>query len=126
MSMYIHVCIVFYHSFDVPARTAILIIIEGQFQAFQGFSSSKPVLKTVESRFAALNYDENGSTCSVNAHVQIDMDIYMHIIHTNVHAYHTYKNTCISYKDGYVYIHTYIYTYKHTIPLMHMTSSPPS
>ena len=41
--------------------TAILIIIEGQFQAFQGFSSSKPVLKTVESCFMALIYYENGS-----------------------------------------------------------------
>jgi hypothetical protein len=35
-------------------------IIEGQFQAFQRFSSSKLVLKTVESCFVALNYG-NGS-----------------------------------------------------------------
>jgi hypothetical protein len=41
--------------------TAIPIIIEGQFQAFQRFSSSKLVLKTVESCFVALNYYENGS-----------------------------------------------------------------
>jgi hypothetical protein len=41
--------------------TAILIVIEGQFHAFQRFSSSKLVLKTVESRLAALNYYENGS-----------------------------------------------------------------
>ncbi len=41
--------------------TAILIIIEGQFQAFQRFSSSNLVLKIVESCFAALNYCENGS-----------------------------------------------------------------
>jgi hypothetical protein len=37
------------------------MIIEGQFQAFQRFSSSKLVLKTVESCFAAPNYYENGS-----------------------------------------------------------------
>jgi hypothetical protein len=42
--------------------TAILIIMEGQFQAFQRFASSKLVLKTVESCFAALNYYENGSS----------------------------------------------------------------
>jgi hypothetical protein len=35
--------------------TAILMTIEGRFQAFQGFSSSKLVLKTVESCFAALD-----------------------------------------------------------------------
>jgi hypothetical protein len=39
----------------------MLIIIEGQFQIFQRFSSSKLVLKTAQSRFAALNYYENGS-----------------------------------------------------------------
>jgi hypothetical protein len=38
------------------------MIIEGQFQVFQRFSSSKLVLKTVESCFSALNYYENGST----------------------------------------------------------------
>jgi hypothetical protein len=43
------------------ADAAILIIIEGQFQAFQRFSSSKLVLKAVESRFTALNYYENGN-----------------------------------------------------------------
>ncbi len=42
--------------------TAIPIIIEGLFQAFQRFSSSKLVLKTVESCFVALNYYGNGST----------------------------------------------------------------
>jgi hypothetical protein len=41
--------------------TAIPIIIEGQFQAFQRFSSSKLVLAAVESCFRALNYYENGS-----------------------------------------------------------------
>ncbi len=42
-------------------HSAILIIIERQLQDFQRFSSSKLVLKTIESRFAALNYYENGS-----------------------------------------------------------------
>ncbi len=41
--------------------TAILIIIEGLFQ-IQRFPSSKLVLKTVKSRFAALNYYENGGS----------------------------------------------------------------
>jgi hypothetical protein len=41
--------------------TAILIIIEGQFQAFQRFSGSKLLLQTVGSHFAAFNYYENGS-----------------------------------------------------------------
>jgi hypothetical protein len=41
--------------------TAILMIIEGQFQVIQRLSSSKLVLKTVDSRFVALNYYENGS-----------------------------------------------------------------
>jgi hypothetical protein len=35
--------------------------MEGQFQDFQRFPSSKLVLKAVESCFAALNYYENGS-----------------------------------------------------------------
>jgi hypothetical protein len=48
--------------------TAILIIIVGQFQAVQRFSSSKLVLKTVGYRFVALYYYENGSTanCKTN------------------------------------------------------------
>ncbi len=40
----------------------ILIIIEGQFQAFQRLSSSKLLLQTVESCFAALNSYKNGSS----------------------------------------------------------------
>ena len=43
-------------------HTAIPIIIEGQFQVFQRFSSSKLVLETVESCFVALNYYEKGSS----------------------------------------------------------------
>jgi hypothetical protein len=42
--------------------TAIPIIIEGWFQVFQRFSSSKLVLQTVESCFVALNYYGNGSS----------------------------------------------------------------
>jgi hypothetical protein len=42
--------------------TAILIIIEGQLQVFQRFSSSKLVLKTGEGCFMALNHYGNGST----------------------------------------------------------------
>ncbi len=41
--------------------TAILIILEGLFQVFQRFSSSKLVRKAVENCFVALNYYENGS-----------------------------------------------------------------
>jgi hypothetical protein len=38
------------------------MIIEGQSQAFQRFSSSKLVLNVVESCFEPLNHCENGST----------------------------------------------------------------
>ncbi len=44
--------------------TAILNTMEGLFQVFQRFSSSKLVLKTVGSRFAALNCYEHGSRTS--------------------------------------------------------------
>jgi hypothetical protein len=43
------------------SRTAILTITVGQFQVFQRYSSSKMVQRTVESRFEALKYYENGS-----------------------------------------------------------------
>ncbi len=52
-----------FHNFN---RAAFRIIIEGRIEFFQRFSSSKLVLKTVESRFAALNYYENGSSIRVN------------------------------------------------------------
>ncbi len=42
--------------------TAILIIMEGRFEVFQRFSGSKLALQNVMSRFATLNYHENGST----------------------------------------------------------------
>jgi len=44
---------------------ALLIIFEGQMQVFQRFCSSKLVLKTIGSHYAALNYYENGSTSYV-------------------------------------------------------------
>ena len=54
-------------SYNVSAcHTAILIIIEGHFQVFQRFSSSKLVLKTVGSRCMGLNYYENGSKNNSN------------------------------------------------------------
>ncbi len=56
-----------HHTHTHTNPTAILIIIEGQFQIFQRLSSSKLVLKTVESCFTVLNYYENGSmtyTCT--------------------------------------------------------------
>jgi len=46
----------------LAATAAIPIIIEGLLQVVQRFSSSKLVLKTVESCFMALNYHENGSS----------------------------------------------------------------
>ena len=48
-------------------RTATLIIIEGHLKVFQQFSSSKLVLKTIESCFVALNYYENVSIMHVEA-----------------------------------------------------------
>ena len=43
-------------------HTAILIIIEVQFQVIHRFSSGKLVLTAVENCFVAFNYYENGST----------------------------------------------------------------
>jgi hypothetical protein len=59
-----YICMYVYAGICCEARmahTAILVIIEGHFQVFQRFSSSKLVLKTVKSRFATLSYYENGS-----------------------------------------------------------------
>ncbi len=44
------------------AISGILIMIELHFQGFQTFSSGQLVLKTIESRFANLDYYENGSS----------------------------------------------------------------
>ncbi len=52
---------------DMSLDNTIRIIIEGRFHFFQRFSSSKLVLKTVESCFVALNYYENGSAALTHA-----------------------------------------------------------
>ncbi len=46
---------------SLSLSTGIFIIFEGRFHAFQRFSRSKFVLKSVESRFPALNCFENAS-----------------------------------------------------------------
>jgi hypothetical protein len=107
--------------------TAIPIIIEGRFQVFQRFSSSKLVLKTVESCFVALNYYGNGSmwrhVCVCLCVCFACKSIYACIlicIHTHTHAcIHTYKQTTASIplpqgKFTPIHTHTYIHTYIHT------------
>jgi hypothetical protein len=60
---YIHtMCMYACNHISTSVGTAILIIIEGRFQVFQRFPSSKLELKTVESCFVALNYYGNGSS----------------------------------------------------------------
>jgi hypothetical protein len=64
--VYVCVCMYVFAIPRGPCRcesdvTAIPIMIEGRFQVFQRFSSSKLVLKTVKSCFAALNYYGNSS-----------------------------------------------------------------
>jgi hypothetical protein len=98
---HIHVLLFWEHNFFRTSfmcvlhdATAILIIIDCQFQAFQRFSSSKLVLKTVESCFAALNYYQNGSirymfTCTytqTNTYTQIHAYTQTHT-YTQIHAY---------------------------------------
>ncbi len=69
--VWMHMCVLVYVDFNANNRvriemwvwvqqihvcaTAILTIIEGQFQIFQRFSSSKLVQKTAERCFVALN-----------------------------------------------------------------------
>ncbi len=101
--------------------TAILIIFEGQFQAFQRFPSTKLVLKTVESRFAALNYYENGSTWTKRQRHVILIRTYIHTyIHTWLHTYvHTSMHTIpkcvlentVLYMGTNMYIHTWVYVH---------------
>jgi hypothetical protein len=67
MYVCMYVCMCIYMCLHVGTHTyiqttAIPIIIEGQFQAFQRFSSSKLVLKAVENRSAALSYYGIGSS----------------------------------------------------------------
>ncbi len=72
MSLCMYMCVYAYDIFQtlllfvvkIPSsseHTAIPMIIEGELQDFQRFSSSKLVLKTVESCFVALNYYGNDS-----------------------------------------------------------------
>ncbi len=98
------------YTYTCILHTAILIIIEGQFQAFQRVSSSKLVLKTVESCFVALNYYENGSTHTFMHSVLFPpavrnlllflfcMSSYMHVI-SYIHV------------RAYTYIHTHMYIF---------------
>ena len=64
MCVCVHICMYAQsHAQTASASsTALPIITEDRFQVFQRNPSSKLVLKAVESRFAALNYYENGST----------------------------------------------------------------
>ena len=61
---YIHTCVM-----RLPAtsgyHTTLIIIFDSQFQLFERFSSSRSLLKTVESCFETLNYAANWSTISV-------------------------------------------------------------
>jgi hypothetical protein len=111
-------------------HTAILIITEGQFQVFQRFSSSKLVLKTVESCFVALNYYGNGSTkrpfkirlytCTV---ILVQPLLTFHT-HTHTCAYiHTHTYTCI-HTHTYTCIHTYTHTHAY-LPVLHVYSVKP-
>jgi hypothetical protein len=62
------------HPFDHQVTEVITTtckIIDGQYLAFQRFSSCKQVPKTVESRFPALNYFASGSrSCFLWAHTR--------------------------------------------------------
>jgi hypothetical protein len=62
VNIHVFMCFILLHVYQsVVSRTVILMIIQALFQAFQRYSSSKLVLKPVGSRFAALNYYDNGS-----------------------------------------------------------------
>jgi hypothetical protein len=103
------------HAQYIQTHTAIPIIIEGRFQAFQRFSSSKLVLKTVESCFMALNYYGNGSTftylvdtCTytyIHMQVAVEINSYGEFTHMHCAQINTYTHT---------YVYIYIYIYKHT------------
>ncbi len=81
-------CVHYTHSL---CHTAIPIIIEGQFQVFQRFSSSKLVLKTVESCFVAHNYYGNGSRVCVCvrecACVRVCGSVFMCMLYTFIVSY---------------------------------------
>jgi hypothetical protein len=124
--MWMHVCMCVYtciHTVRVKwgngvlesqrdGLTAIPIIIEGRFQVFQRFSSSKLVLKTVESCFAALNYYGNGS-------------MWMHVCKQygyidNRLFVHTYMHVCVyACTDVLVYVYIFRYWIEANHPGMH-------
>ncbi len=60
MYVYVHVYVAL--NYFANGRTAILIIIEGQFQIFQRFSSTKLVLRAVKTCYVALNCFAYGRT----------------------------------------------------------------
>ncbi len=77
--------------------TAILIIIEGQFQTFQRYSSSKLVLKTVKSCFVALNYCGNGSiafTFKLVHHAQVVEDSVVVPQNSDSESFFNYWRSC--------------------------------
>ncbi len=81
--------------------TAILTIFEGRFPIFQRFSSSKLVLKTVKSRFVALNYYENGSMYLVS---QVPIQAFLN---TDISMFQSTSLSTYSYQ----HMHTYAYAY---------------
>jgi hypothetical protein len=59
-------------------NTAILIIFESQVSGFQLSPSSKVVLNSVEYRFVALNYYENGSNVYLDAELEVGAEVFRH------------------------------------------------
>ncbi len=92
-------------------HTAMPIIIEGRFQVFQRFSSSKLVLKTVESCFVTLNYYGNGSTCSGWS------------THAYSNVWKSVEDTPFIQLHSRTYTHTYTYIRIYTCTL-HIDSQP--
>ncbi len=80
----------------LDACTSILIIIEGQFEAFQLFSSGKLVSKTVESCFDTLNW-------------------YMRMTMTSG-RFHVFNNSLPVYVCTYVCMYVCMYTYGVSTP----------
>jgi hypothetical protein len=104
------------------AHTAIVTIIEGQFEVFQRFSSSKLVLKTVGVKlrfFAQLAWVTCVYMCAV-------CTVWLRCILVHVVTLHTYIHIHI-YTYIYIYIYIYIYgdadlvgtTYIHTYTCVH-------
>jgi hypothetical protein len=83
---------------EYSALLPFSIIIDGQFQVFQGFPSSKLerktfgklVRKTVGSLFAALDYCENGSMFDL-PFVHFYYDITVHACHTFVNVFDSFS-----------------------------------